>query len=85
MAEYVQKDMTGSLFPNDNGDNDKRPDMRGTVTIDGKKYSISAWDSVAQSSGNKYISLKLSDFVEKPQQGNAAPAQPVSMDDEIPF
>lgn len=85
MAEYVQKDMTGSLFPNDKGDNDKRPDMRGTVTIDGKKYSVSAWDSVAQSSGNKYISLKLSDFVEKPQQENAAPAQPVSMDDNIPF
>jgi len=84
MAEYVQKDMTGSLFPNDKGDNEKRPDMRGTVTIDGKKYSISAWDSVAQSSGNKYISLKLSDFVEKPQ-GSSAPAQPASMDDEIPF
>jgi len=83
MAEYVQKDMTGSLWPNDKGDNEKRPDMRGTVTIDGKKYSISGWDSVAQSSGNKYISLKLSDFVEKPQ-GSSAPA-PASMDDEIPF
>lgn len=84
MAEYVQKDMSGSIWPNDKGDNPNRPDMRGTVTIDGKKYSVSAWDSVAQSSGNKYISLKFSDFVEKQQQ-SSAPAQPVNMDDEIPF
>lgn len=74
MAEYEQKDMTGSLWPNDKGDNDKRPDMKGTMTINGVKYSLSAWNNVAQSSGNKYLSLKLSEF-EK-----SAP-----LDDSIPF
>jgi len=82
MAEYEQKDMSGALFPNDKGDNDKRPDMRGTVVVNGKKYSLSAWSNVAQSSGKKYLSLKLSDFVERPAD---APMKPQPIDDEIPF
>ena len=81
MAEYEQKDMTGSMFDNDKGDNPNRPDMRGSVTIDGTKYSLSAWNNESKA-GRKYVSLKVSEWQEKPQTNGAAPK---SLDDEIPF
>lgn len=80
MAEYEQKDMTGSLFPNDKGDNQMRPDMRGTVTIDGTKYSLSCWNNESKA-GKKYVSIKVSEFQERPATNGSAQ----SMDDEIPF
>jgi len=82
MAEYEQKDMTGSMFDNDKGDNQNRPDMRGSVTIDGTKYSISAWNNESKA-GKKYVSLKVSEWQDRPAQTNGA-AQP-SLDDNIPF
>ena len=82
MAEYEQKDMTGSLFDNDKGDNQNRPDMRGSVTIDGTKYSISAWHNESKA-GKKYTSLKVSEWQDRPAQTNGAAQK--SLDDEIPF
>ncbi len=85
MAEYEQKDMTGSLFPNDKGDNELRPDMRGTIMVGGTKYSLSAWKNESKA-GKKYVSLKVSEFIERPANNGAAtdPANN-SIDDEIPF
>lgn len=80
MAEYEQKDMTASLFPNDKGDNDKRPDMTGSMTMDGTKYSLSAWKNESKA-GKSYLSIKVSEWQEKPVQNGASK----SMDDEIPF
>jgi uncharacterized protein (DUF736 family) len=82
MAEYEQKDMTGSLFDNDKGDNQNRPDMRGSVTIEGTKYSISAWNNESKA-GKKYVSLKVSEWQDRPAQTNGAAQK--SLDDEIPF
>lgn len=82
MAEYEQKDMTGSLFDNDKGDNQNRPDMRGSVTIEGTKYSISAWNNESKA-GRKYVSLKVSEWQDRPAQTNGAAQK--SLDDEIPF
>lgn len=80
MAEYEMKDMTGSLFDNDKGDNQQRPDMRGTVMVGGTKYSLSAWNNESKA-GKKYLGLKLSEWQEKPASNGAGQA----MDDEIPF
>lgn len=82
MAEYEQKDMTGSLFENDKAGNDARPDMRGSVTIEGTKYSISAWHNESKA-GKKYTSLKVSEWQDRPAQTNGAAQK--SLDDEIPF
>ena len=80
MAEYQMKDMTGSLFVNDKGDNDKRPDMRGDVMINGVKFSISAWNNESKA-GKKYLGVKVCEWQEKPASNGAGQA----MDDEIPF
>jgi uncharacterized protein (DUF736 family) len=80
MAEYEQKDMTASLFPNDKGDNEKRPDMTGSMTMDGTKYSLSAWKNESKA-GKQYLSIKVSEWQERPAANGATQA----MDDEIPF
>lgn len=80
-------DMKGALFANDKGDNPKRPDHRGDITIGGVKYSLSAWNTTAKNTGKPYISLKVSEYVERqPQQQQQQPAQQSLVDDdEIPF
>lgn len=35
--------MSGALFINDKGDNEKRPDFRGDLLIDDVEYKLSAW------------------------------------------
>lgn len=84
MADYEQKDMTGSLFPNDKSDNQSRPDMRGTVTIDGTKYSLSAWNNTSKG-GKDYMSIKVSEFQERSQAASNGAATQSSDFDEIPF
>jgi uncharacterized protein (DUF736 family) len=85
MAEYQMKDMSGSLFPNDKGDNQARPDMRGTIMIDGQKYSLSAWNNESKA-GKSYVSIKVSEFVERPESNGMASAPAAKpLDDEIPF
>ena len=81
MAEYEQKDMTASLFPNDKGDNEKRPDMTGSMKMDGTKYSLSAWKNESKA-GKKYLSIQVSEWRDKQAQSNGATQ---AMDDEIPF
>lgn len=80
-------EMTGALFPNDKGDNPKRPDHRGDVTIGGVKYSLSAWQTNAKNTGKPFISLKVSEYVERqPQQQQQQQQQPATaVVDEIPF
>lgn len=79
-------DMTGAMFPNDKGDNPSRPDMRGEVTINGTKYSISAWNNTAKSSGKPYMGLKVSEWKERPEPAAAQnPQQGSAFNDTIPF
>jgi len=69
--------MTGALFPNDKGDNPKRPDMRGPVEIDGKKYWISAWTRTGDKgklTGKKYLSLKVQPDEQQPARAADFPA-----------
>ena len=71
------KDMTGVLFPVENKQSDKHPNLTGNVLIKGEKYYISAWTNTAKS-WKKYISLKINEDQKK--QAN----KPTENDD-IPF
>ena len=56
----MAKPFTGSLRKNDKGDNDKRPDYRGRITLqEGQDFWISAWINTDRETGGKYMSLKL--------------------------
>lgn len=55
---YEQKNNTGSLFANDKGGNQNKPDFKGSIVVDGKSYWISAWEKVS-SKGTNWISLSV--------------------------
>ena len=86
MAEY---DNTNSfvLFPNDKGDNDKRPDFTGTVTLEGgKEMLLSAWNKTS-ARGVSYMQGRLSE-PQKPSndKGSYAPRETVAaVKEDIPF
>jgi uncharacterized protein (DUF736 family) len=81
--------MKGALFPNDKGDNPSRPDWRGSVVINGVKYSLSGWDNTSKK-GDPYKGLIVSEWREKKEDEPSA-AEPddektdTELLDEIPF
>jgi len=49
---------SGTLFKNDKGDNDKRPEYKGKIDINGVEYNLSAWVKVMKDGTGKFLSLK---------------------------
>ena len=68
------KDMSGVLFPVENKQSDKHPNLTGNIVINGEKFYLSAWTNIAKS-GKKYISLKA----------NAEQKKQEPQNDDIPF
>ena len=65
-----QKNNTGALFLNDKKESDKHPDLTGNlIDNDGKKWRVAGWQNTSQK-GNKYISLKISEF-QAPQSNDS--------------
>lgn len=81
---YEQKDGSGALFKNDKGDNPKRPDYRGDITLGGVQYELSAW--IKDGKNGKFMSLSgkvKGERQERPQQQSAPP--PDDFGDQVPF
>lgn len=87
MAEY-DNNLSGVLFKNDKGDNEKRPDYKGSAEIEGVQYWVSAW--IRDGAKGKFMSMKY----ERKEQQAAKPAQAApavasagygAVDDDIPF
>ena len=74
---------SGALFKNDKGDNENRPDYKGSINVAGTDYWISSWLKTSQA-GNKYMSLSVQVKEEKVQQ-NAPEAAPDDFSDPMPF
>ena len=71
---YEHKDGQGSMFRNEK-QNDRQPDYKGTIVINGTTYEIAGWERTSQK-GSSYISLQASLPRERDaQQGNGAPRQ----------
>ena len=77
---------TGSLWINDKGDNEKRPDYRGTINIEGVIYKLAGWkrelrDETGKVTG-KMLSLKAEPKEEAPLAQQMRPpvsrAEPVN-------
>lgn len=87
---YEKKDGDVSLFANDKGGNDKRPDYKGTALIDGVEYEVALWNRVSQK-GTSFLSgsiKKAGDKKEQPKKEETKPALEGTtpfIDDEIPF
>jgi uncharacterized protein (DUF736 family) len=94
-----ERNNSGALFKNDKKDSDKHPDYKGSATVGGVEYWLSAWINTAATSGKKYMSLRLEPKQAQATNGNAQPEQPKrnpprgtppaqpsqDFDDDIPF
>lgn len=72
---YIQNEGEGSLFRNDKGGNEKRPDYRGDILIGGVKYRMAGW--VRQGQKGSFLSIKAEPYRDEQtaQQGAAAYTQ----------
>lgn len=71
---------TGVLFKNDKDGNDKRPDYKGSIQVNGVDYWLSAW--IRDGKKGKFMSLKVEP---KEAQPVAKVRQDAGFDDDIPF
>jgi len=74
MSDYDNTN-TGAMFANDKGDNDKRPDRKGSLNVDGVDYWISGWLRESKE-GKKFLSLK----VERKEAAKPSAAPPAKKD-----
>jgi hypothetical protein len=80
---YELKDGQGSLFMNDKGGNEKRPDRRGELNIGGVIYKLSGW--LKDGSKGQWLSLKaeVKETTAPAEQQRTAPA--IDDDSSVPF
>lgn len=74
----------GALFKNDKQGNEKRPDYRGPLNVDGKELEMAAWIRKSEK-GVTYMSVTVQP---KKEQGGGDPkgsSQADDFDDPIPF
>lgn len=74
---YQLNEGQGSLFVNDKQGNPNRPDLKGTILINGQTYYVSGWYKTS-SNGTQYLSLsaQLPRQNPQPQYGQPQYAQP---------
>jgi hypothetical protein len=53
------KDNSFVLFTNDKGDNPKRPDYTGKMTVAGREFVISGWKRKSKDGKSTYLSGKV--------------------------
>ncbi len=75
---YEMKDMSGSLFREQEKKSEKSPDYTGKVKIEGKELRLAGWIKQTKS-GDTYLSLAVSE----PREGGAP--RPKPSNDDIPF
>jgi hypothetical protein len=83
MAE--QRELSGTLSRNKKREKPSQPEYRGTCTIGGVAYWVSAW--IKEGQDGKFFSLAFTPKDDQPSrqvvQSSQAPAR--QLDDEIPF
>jgi hypothetical protein len=89
MTEYSNEN-TGALFINDRKGNDKAPNAKGSLNVDGVEYWISAWIKTSKA-GTKYQSLSIQPKEAQPEKPGPTPEYKSQkagfddMDDDLPF
>jgi hypothetical protein len=76
-----KRDNSGVLFANDKKDNEKAPNYKGNMMVDGQEYWLSAW--VKEGKNGKFLGLAVSP---RDAQPPASKPMPKNLDDDlIPF
>lgn len=77
MSQY-EKELAGVMFAHDKQGNDKRPDWKGSIQIEGVEYWLSGWNR--SSAKGELISLKA----EKKKPAMQAYSE-ATIDGDVPF
>lgn len=60
MSQQYDNTNTIALFMNDKGGNEKRPDYRGKLNVNGSEYAVSAWlQTKKDGTGEQYLRGKI--------------------------
>ena len=76
-----KKDNSGVLFKNENKDNERKPDYKGNIMVDGQEYWLSAW--IKEGKNGKFMGLALTPRDEQPPASKPTPKN--LEDSDIPF
>ena len=76
-----KRDNSGVLFANDKKDNEKAPNYKGNMMVDGQEYWLSAW--VKEGKSGKFMGLAVSPKEE--YQPKQAPKKASFTDEDLPF
>lgn len=82
MADFVQKELSGSMFKNQKKLTENHPNMTGSALIAGVEYYVSAWTKTDKN-GNKWQSLSFTK--KEPKTREQAEKAVSNMDDDIDF
>ena len=82
MSDFVQKELSGSMFKNQKKLTDNHPNMTGSALIDGVEYYVSAWTKTDKN-GNKWQSMSFTK--KEPKTREHAEKAVADIDDDIPF
>jgi hypothetical protein len=77
----TKRDNSGVLFKNDKKDNERAPEYKGNIMVDGNEYWISAW--IKEGKTGKFMGLAVS-----PRDAQPPASKPMSRnleDSDIPF
>ena len=78
------RDNSGVLFRNDKRENEKAPNYKGNITVDGKDYWLSAW--VKEGKSGKFMGLAVSPKEEyKPKPSERSKATGFDNAEDLPF
>ena len=86
--KQFDNNMRGVLFKNDTAGNPKRPQYRGTITIDNVDYNLSAWIKESKKTGDKFMSLSVEpkrDVPPKPKPQAKALTEENWTDEDLAF
>ncbi len=75
---------TFALFKNDKQGNDKAPDYKGKINIDGRDLELAAWIRKS-AKGTTYMSGQVSEPWQGNKQDFQAPQKSETFEDDIPF
>ena len=82
---YEHKDGQGSLFKNDKGGVEKRPDYKGNLFVNGKLMDLAAW--VKEGRNGKWLSISMSErkTIAQAQADNAVATFKTTATEPNPF